>query len=302
VEQGRPEEALPHLQEAIDQAEGLAAERMAARFREACRQVGTGTWLRTLLKVKRLNESLAEEQALRESLVGTIVHDLGNMTALLDMTIKTALASAPESPEVGEGAPEVDLDALRLASGQCELLVELVSSIVDAQKLEAGGMYTERRATALRPIISRLVEFFRPAADEGVGVVEAADSEDVSALCDEVAVRRVLINLLHNATKYTYPRDELLETLGCKGQISVGVCREGERARVWVQDTGAGVPPEFHDKIFSKFGQVQPGMKKASTGLGLYFCKLAIEAQGGEIGLESEVDVGSTFWFTLPLV
>ena len=68
-----------------------------------------------------------------------------------------------------------------------------------------------------------------------------------------------------------------------------------------IADTGPGIPPEFHARIFEKFGQVETRQQVASTGLGLTFCKLAVEAQGGTIGVESVMGKGSTFWFTVPL-
>ncbi|MBM3498060.1 MAG: tetratricopeptide repeat protein, partial [Armatimonadetes bacterium] len=291
VRQGRPEEAAPYLVEAMDGAQGLAAERMAERFREACERVGTETWLRTLLRVKQLNQQLAEEEALREALAGTIVHDLRSLVSVLGMRLDQALGAAAGSPVV---------HSLQSASDQCRLLLELASTILDAQKLEAGHLYAEPTTVRLRPMIRELVSWFGPAAKRGVILREASDSEDVAARADEASVRRVLVNLIHNATKYTLPREDLLPTLGHAGEIAVGARAEGERVRVWVRDTGVGIPPEFLGRIFGKFAQAEPGMKKASTGLGLYFCKLAIEAQGGEIGVDSEVDVGSTFWFTLP--
>jgi len=75
-----------------------------------------------------------------------------------------------------------------------------------------------------------------------------------------------------------------------------------EAIEIAVTDTGPGIPPEYHGKIFEKFGQVEARShgQKHSTGLGLTFCKLAVEAHGGRIGVESAVGQGSTFWFVLP--
>jgi len=72
--------------------------------------------------------------------------------------------------------------------------------------------------------------------------------------------------------------------------------------RVLVQDTGPGIPPEYRERIFEKFGQVEnpANRQRYSTGIGLTFCKLAVEAHGGQVGVDSEEGRGSTFWFTLP--
>jgi signal transduction histidine kinase len=68
-----------------------------------------------------------------------------------------------------------------------------------------------------------------------------------------------------------------------------------------VTDHGPGIPVEFREKIFEKFAQVDGEKRKYGTGLGLTFCKLAVEAHGGAIGVESDPEAGNSFWFTLPL-
>jgi signal transduction histidine kinase len=108
---------------------------------------------------------------------------------------------------------------------------------------------------------------------------------------DPVLLSRVIRNLLGNAFKFT-PEG---------GSVRVGISKTDREARVTVTDEGPGIPAEYHEKIFEKFGQVEDIRAKTGTGLGLTFCKLAVELHSGRIGVESEVGGGSTFWFTLPL-
>ena len=108
---------------------------------------------------------------------------------------------------------------------------------------------------------------------------------------DAGLISRVMQNLAGNAFNYT----------AANGSIRIAVSRTGAEARVAVSDNGPGIPAAYHDKIFEKFVQVEDLNAKVGTGLGLAFCKLAVEIHGGRIGVESEVGHGSTFWFTLPL-
>ena len=111
--------------------------------------------------------------------------------------------------------------------------------------------------------------------------------------CDPELIERVALNLIRNA----------VETTPSGGRIEILVARTAERLRVSVSDNGPGVPREFQTLIFEKFGQTPEGrkVKRRSSGLGLIFCKLAVEAHGGSIGVESDTDQGSTFWFELPV-
>ena len=110
--------------------------------------------------------------------------------------------------------------------------------------------------------------------------------------CDASLITRVIANLVGNAIKFT----------AADSQVAISVERTCAGTKLSVADTGCGIPREFHQKIFEKFGQVdtQQRANMHSSGLGLTFCKLAVEAHGGAIGVESEAGKGSTFWFTLP--
>jgi signal transduction histidine kinase len=116
-------------------------------------------------------------------------------------------------------------------------------------------------------------------------------SASIIAKCDADLIRRVITNLVANALKFT----------PASGRMRLTVASDGTDARVLVIDNGYGIAPEYHQKIFDKFGQVESRRQANSTGLGLAFCKLAVERHGGKIGVESTVGKGSTFWFTLPL-
>ena len=107
--------------------------------------------------------------------------------------------------------------------------------------------------------------------------------------CDRNVIVRVISNLTANAITHT-PSD---------GDITLSVRRDGPRAVVRVKDSGPGIAAEHQQWIFDKFSQVDGQRRPYSSGLGLTFCKLAIEAHGGSIGVESGPGAGAAFWFAL---
>jgi signal transduction histidine kinase len=107
---------------------------------------------------------------------------------------------------------------------------------------------------------------------------------------DEDMLRRVLTNLLENAVKYT--------PTGSK--IYLGARQDGEMVLMWVQDTGPGIPPDERERIFDKFTRLHGSGGPKGLGLGLAFCRLAVEAHGGQIWVEDGPEIGACFKFTLP--
>ena len=113
---------------------------------------------------------------------------------------------------------------------------------------------------------------------------------DLAAEGDGVLLRQVLIGLLTNAFKNT--------TSG--GTVSVSACRIDEGVRIEVADTGKGIAPEDIDRIFDRFYRGSGSLEQDGFGLGLAIAKRMVDVMGGEIGVESELGVGSTFWIRLP--
>ncbi len=170
-------------------------------------------------------------------------------------------------------------------------LIEMVTTLLDVSRMEGGTMPLSRVSCDIREMARIAVKSVAVLGQQNQLTLRVTgDSAHADVDCD--ITHRVFVNLLGNAIKFS-PEG---------GTIGIGISATGQAVRVTVTDQGPGIPPEYHQAIFDKFEQVESRKKnrKYSTGLGLAFCKLAVEAHGGQIGVESEVGAGSTFWFSLP--
>ncbi|MBM3492884.1 MAG: HAMP domain-containing histidine kinase [Armatimonadetes bacterium] len=171
-------------------------------------------------------------------------------------------------------------------------LLLMVNDLLDISKMESGMMTLNPEVFQIRHPIDVAVTLVGPLAHEKDIAIEVQGG-NIGVQADRELVRRVMVNLLGNALKFA-PRN---------GKIAVAVERSGRATiKVSVTDNGPGIPVEHQLRIFEKFHQVGNGESNGlpSTGLGLTFCKMAIEVQGGNIGVQSAVGQGSTFYFTLP--
>jgi two-component system sensor histidine kinase/response regulator len=250
-----------------------------------------GARVQTHLTLRRLQKDLQQRyqelealQQLRDGLVHMIVHDLrsplnsvmGYIDLLRTDTTATLELRARFTNEAYDAAAE---------------MAELISTLLDINRMEAREMPVDRQATDLCAVAADALRSLGGLA-VGRDVSQANPDGAVSSNCDAGLIRRVIGNLLGNALKFTPG----------SGAITVTVSRSNARPRIVVTDTGPGIPAEFLGKVFDKFSQAGAGRatKRYSTGLGLAFCKLAVEAHGGAIGVTSEVGAGSHFWFELP--
>jgi signal transduction histidine kinase len=252
-----------------------------------------GLRVRNAIRMRQLYMEIEEQyrrleklELLRDSLVHMIVHDLRSplaaIRAYLDlMKMDGEGTLGPEMTESIDEARKVAVD-----------MTEMVSDLLDVSRLEAGKMPLELSQVDLGALATEVAAAIGQATHR-VAVRVEASAEYARVHGDASVIRRVINNLVGNAVKFS----------PASSQVVLLVQGNGAEARVSVSDRGPGIPPEYHEKIFEKFGQVEAARQgtKHSSGLGLTFCKFAVEAHGGRIGLESAVGRGSTFWFVLPV-
>ncbi|MGA2222206.1 MAG: hybrid sensor histidine kinase/response regulator [Verrucomicrobiia bacterium] len=286
------------LDETIDKIKAFAAGGVdyvtkPFQFEEVEARVQTHLKLRRLqIELESRNRQLQENydqlrklEDLRDNLTHMIVHDMRSplmgITGYLEML----------EMDAGKKLNSDELAILRDARSSGLVLVGMVNSLLDISRLEQGKMPLNVTESDVDVLIQNALNSLGSLTKQ-VSLLYQKQSLPVMVNCDANLVTRVIANLVGNAIKFT-PEG---------GKVAVSVEKNGDGAKLCVADTGSGIPREYHEKIFEKFGQVEAQQqgKMYSTGLGLTFCKLAVEAHGGEIGVESEVDKGSTFWFTLP--
>jgi signal transduction histidine kinase len=227
-------------------------------------------------------QRLKDLERLRDNLVQMVVHDMRSPLFAMLMSLELVKVNVPNPPPKAAKYLQMTMDNITK-------LTEMVTQLLDISRMESGRMPLNKTPCDLATTAQTVMDSLGSLAGDRRMTLSA--SEPVLACYDRDIVSRILTNLLHNALKFTVPNDE----------VKITLARQGAEARVSVTDHGPGIPAEYREKIFEKFTQMEGEKRKYGTGLGLTFCKLAVEAHGGSIGVGSESDRGNTFWFTLPL-
>jgi len=247
--------------------------------------------VRNALRLRRLHTELAEQyrklqelEQMRDGLVHMLVHDL--RTPLTGITAYFQLVRR-RVDEIGEAELSQDLEGM---GSSVNRLTAMVGDVLDVSRLEANAMPLRLVETDLRGLAAEVVTSL--GRTEHATVIQHLGGQPVPAAVDVDLIRRVIANLVGNALKFS-PQG---------GEVHLEVARASAGAEIRVRDTGEGISPEYHQRIFEKFGQARGASATGirSSGLGLAFCKLAVEAHGGSIGVESRVGEGSTFRVQLP--
>lgn len=255
-------------------------------------------------KVQQDLAKLRELEILRDNLTHMIVHDMRSPLMAVswsyDLILKTNIGLSPKQQEF-----------ITMGQKCYHELIEMVNSLLDISRMEAGKMPLNRTSNDLLEIARKATESMAMLAQKK-NLTLLVSGRSAKVLMDPDIIHRVFVNLLGNAIKFS-PENST-------SRINIAI--SGAMARATVMDQGPGIPPDYHTLIFEKFGQVGSRLNEEqhSSGLGLTFCKLAVEAHGGLIGVESsltspqssatdsitgnlkdEFGQGSTFWFTIPM-
>jgi signal transduction histidine kinase len=237
-------------------------------------------------ELKQAHAELQSAQQAQQELTGMIVHDM--------RTPLTNVISGLGTVALMDGAPpEVRRELLRGAQDGAERLLGMVNDLLDINRLESGEMPLTREEFAAADVMREAAGAVAAlAAEKRLTLRVEPAPADLCPYADRETARRVLVNLLGNAVKFTPGGGEVRLTAEARdGMVEFAVA-----------DTGEGIPTEHRERVFDKFYQVtsHAAGRQMSSGLGLAFCRLAVEAHGGRIGVESDVGRGSRFWFTLP--
>lgn len=238
--------------------------------------------LRDITDQKRL-------EAVRDEWTHLLVHDLrsplvsviGNLE-LVDEMIETD----DQQYDIHEG--------VKVACRSARSLLNMVNSLLDISKLEAGKETLELLPVSLPHLAESVqIEFSPITLQAGLNLDVIAPPDLPQVLGDRAKLQRVFVNLVDNAIKFTPDG----------GSITIQMAETSGKVRVSITDTGPGIPEEQHHAIFDRFAQL-PGSRtrRSGTGLGLTLCKLVVEAHGGRIWVETPPDGGSRFVLTLPSI
>ena len=173
-------------------------------------------------------------------------------------------------------------------------LLAIINDIMDISKIEAGQVQIKKRTFCVSHLIYDIhKEYSVIAKNKGIELkLDLSNSLEIFIKSDETKIRKVLVNLISNAIKFTK-----------EGFIGIGIKTREDVVQFHIRDTGIGIPKEYHEQIFARFLQVESALsrKYGGNGLGLAISKSLVELLGGSIWMESEQGKGSTFYFTIPI-
>lgn len=230
------------------------------------------------IELRKAKEKAEESDHLKSAFLANMSHEIRTpLNAIVGFS--GLLLSADSDTEREE--------YMKIINSSNELLLQLINDILDVAKIEAGTLEFFHSDVDLNQLLADIEQSSRFKASTGVEIAFQDRLPRCVIVTDKNRLTQVITNLINNAIKFTPV-----------GNICFGYRHEGSRLLFYVSDTGCGIDPEKRDQVFNRF--VKLNNFAQGTGLGLSICQMIVKKLNGEIGVESEPDKGSTFWFSLP--
>lgn len=228
--------------------------------------------------LEKANQELKELDQYKESMTAMIVHDFKN-------ALNTVISFSDGQPT------ERRLRSIRQAG---QFMLNMVLNILDVQKFESAKPKLAYANTSVNKLIIKAIEQLNYMIEQKSIKLTFNQNNQLEVRVDEDLVTRVIINILSNAIKF----------VPTNGKITIYVEKEDKHAKISIEDNGPGIPADKLHFVFDKYTQINAKSSGniRSTGIGLTFCKMVVEAHEGTIDVHSTIGEGSTFYFTLPLL
>lgn len=239
---------------------------------------------RALLILRDLTESKLMEAA-RRDFVANASHELRTPVTAIGGAAETLLTGAVDDPETARRFVE-------MIARHADRLSRLTQDLLDLSKIESGERGVQVKPLELCGFARDVLEFFRPRAEERSIDLRNEVAAGINVLADRHALEQSVVNLVDNALKYTPP----------EGRVVLRAEQDGSTAIITITDSGPGIERQHLPRIFERFYRADSGRARVAggNGLGLAIVKHLVQAQGGEVGVDSDRK-GSRFWIRLPV-
>lgn len=247
--------------------------------------------LNSYREIAEKNEKVHELERIKDGLTHMIVHDLRNPLTAISGNIRLILMEKQDFSKS-------QLQKMKNCYKYCQELDQLIQSLLDINRIEEGKLKPDKEETNLTELMDDVLEQFTLKTEEKQLSLSFSRPRDIPSIrVDRKLIKRVVANLLNNAIRHT--------PVGGAIEVAIDYLPEKGGLCLSIRDSGNGLAPEYHQKIFDKFEQVKlrrAGVMIGKSGLGLTFCRMALEGHGGKIWVESEGEgKGCTFNTVIPV-